>query len=81
MFYKGIRSGMFRSKRGFKENEDEKDIFIFRNLAVGVKISIDNFKFLITDIDDKTLKFMIDNSNEVNNRIKNFQINKKKYYI
>lgn len=57
---------MFRSKRGFKENEDKKEIFFFQNLAVGVDISIDNFKFTITDIDDKTLKFMIDNSSIVN---------------
>lgn len=57
---------MFRSKRGFKEDEDKNETFVFQNLSVGVNISVDTFKFIITDIDDKTLNFMINNSNIVN---------------
>lgn len=61
-----MRGGMFRSKRGFDENLDEKDKFIFHQLAVGFEMSIDDFRFVITDVDDKTLKFMIENPTEVN---------------
>ncbi|XP_001949545.2 EF-hand domain-containing family member C2-like [Acyrthosiphon pisum] len=60
----GMRGGMFRSKRGFSENQDQENLFIFHQLAVGVKICIDEFKFTIVDIDDKTLQFMIDNPKE-----------------
>lgn len=61
-----MRGGMFRSKRGFSEYQDQANLFIFHQLAVGVKICIDEFKFTIVDIDDKTLQFMIDNPKEVN---------------
>lgn len=61
-----MRGGMFRSKRGFSEYQDQADLFIFHQLAVGVKICIDEFKFTIVDIDDKTLLFMINNPKEVN---------------
>uniref|UniRef100_A0A2S2P737 EF-hand domain-containing family member C2 n=1 Tax=Schizaphis graminum TaxID=13262 RepID=A0A2S2P737_SCHGA len=60
----GMRGGMFRSKRGFSKDQNQADLFIFHQLAVGINISIDEFKFNITDIDDKTLQFMIDNPNE-----------------
>ncbi|CAI6358946.1 unnamed protein product [Macrosiphum euphorbiae] len=60
----GMRGGMFRSKRGFSENQDQANLFIFHQLAVGVKICIDEFKFTIVDVDDKTLQFMIDNPKE-----------------
>jgi len=61
-----MRGGMFRSKRGFSANQNPADLFIFHQLAVGVNICIDEFKFTITDIDDKTLQFMMDNPKEVN---------------
>jgi len=60
-----MRGGMFRSKRGFRENQDQANLFIFHQLAVGVKICIDEFMFTIVDVDDKTLQFMIDNPKEV----------------
>ncbi|CAH1732020.1 unnamed protein product [Aphis gossypii] len=60
----GMRGGMFRSKRGFSANQNPADLFIFHQLAVGVNICIDEFKFTITDIDDKTLQFMMDNPKE-----------------
>lgn len=59
---------MFRSKRGF--NTDQCQNFNFRQLAVGVNITIDDFEFTITDVDDKTIKFMIDNPEEVNIKIR-----------
>jgi len=68
-----MRGGMFRSKRGFSKDQNQADLFIFHQLAVGINISIDEFKFNITDIDDKTLQFMIDNPNEVN--LKKSQVN------
>lgn len=66
LFFWGMRGGMFRSKRGFSENQDKTKLFIFHQLAVGVGICIDEFQFNIVDIDDKTLQFMIDNPKEVN---------------
>jgi len=63
--WKGIRGGMFRSKRGFDESQPEDKRFVFYKLAVGVKIMVDYFEFIITDVDDKTLRFMINNPTEV----------------
>lgn len=57
---------MFRSRRGFNEKRDEKEKIIFHQLVVGFKLSIDEFEFIITDADNKTLKFMIENPTEVN---------------
>lgn len=59
---------MFRSKRGFsrKQRQNKDTLFVFHQLAVGVKIHIDDFEFIVVDVDDKTLRFMIDNSDKVN---------------
>lgn len=54
---------MFRSRRKFTEKQEK---FVFHQLIVGFKMSIDEFSFVITDTDDKTLKFMIQNPTEVN---------------
>jgi len=64
-FRTGIRGGMFRSKRGFDKTQSEHKRFTFHQLAVGVEITIDDFEFIVTDVDDKTLRFMIDNPDEV----------------
>lgn len=59
---------MFRSKRGFssKQRQKKDTLFVFHQLAVGVTIHVDDFEFIIVDVDDKTLRFMIDNSDKVN---------------
>lgn len=56
---------MFRSKRESQKNQEGEDLIVFRQLVVGAEISVDDYKFVITDIDDKTLRFMIENANEV----------------
>lgn len=61
---------MFRSKRGFNKNQCQK--FNFRQLVVGVNITIDEFEFSITDVDDKTINFMINNPEEVKIKIRHF---------
>lgn len=58
--------GMFRSKRKYDKYQSADKLFVFHQLAIGVTITIDEFKFIITDVDDKTLKFMIANSDKVN---------------
>lgn len=57
---------MFRSRRKFNEKQDEKAKFVFHQLTVGFEMSIDEFKFVITDMDDKTFTFMTQNPTEVN---------------
>lgn len=54
---------MFRSKRGFDKTEDKR--FVFHQLTVGAKVTVDDFEFVVVDVDDKTVKFMIDNPTEV----------------
>lgn len=56
---------MFRSKRKCDKNEHGEDTIVFHRLVVGAEISIDDFKFAIVDVDDNTLKFMMDNPKEV----------------
>lgn len=56
---------MFRSKRESNKNKDNDDLTVFNQLTVGTEVSLDEFKFTITDIDDKTLRFMIDNADDV----------------
>lgn len=56
---------MFRSKRKSNKNQEGEDLVVFYKLTIGTEISIDDFKFTITDIDDKTLNFMIDNADDV----------------
>lgn len=53
---------MFRSKRGFGDNEKK---FVFHQLAVGNTIFVNDIQFIITDVDDKTLKYMVNNSSQV----------------
>lgn len=72
-----MRGGMFRSRRKFDEKREEKEKFVFHQLIIGFQMSIDEFKFVITDIDDKTIKFMIQNPREVN--MKNLYELKKMY--
>jgi len=62
---KGIRGGMFRSKRGANKNEEGDDLVVFHQLVVGAEVVVDDFKFAIIDVDDKTLRFMMDNIEEV----------------
>lgn len=46
-----------------KETPNELNV-IFK-LYVGVKLVIDNFQFVIVDIEDRTLRFMMDHPKEV----------------
>lgn len=56
---------MFRSKRESPKNQEGEDLIVFHQLVVGAEISVDDYKFIVTDIDDKTLRFMIENADEV----------------
>lgn len=63
--YVGLRGGMFRYKRGFSKKQDEKKLFVFHQLFVGATIFFDSFEFTIIDVDDQTLRFMINHPEEV----------------
>lgn len=56
---------MFRSKCKCDKNEHGEDTIVFHRLVIGAEVSIDDYKFVIVDVDDSTLKFMMDNPIEV----------------
>jgi hypothetical protein len=70
MFRVGIRGGMFRYRRKFSKKQDKNKLFVFHQLYVGATIFFDEFEFKITDVDDKSLRFMINHPKEVNTYIR-----------
>ncbi|XP_050544262.1 EF-hand domain-containing family member C2-like [Daktulosphaira vitifoliae] len=55
----GVIGGEFRSKRSISIFDENEKSFIYSEIAVGSKLFIDDFQFVLTDVDDKTLKFMM----------------------
>lgn len=64
MYFLGAIGCRFFSKRKIpKDNPNELNV-IFK-LYVGVKLIIDGFQFVFVDVEDRTLRFMMDHPKEV----------------
>jgi len=64
MYFLGAIGCRFFSKRKIpKESPNEFNV-IFK-LYVGVKLIIDGFQFVFVDVEDRTLRFMMDHPKEV----------------
>lgn len=61
----GIRGGMFRYRRKHSKKQDQSKSFVFNQLFVGATIFFDDFVFTVTDVDDKSLRIMINYPKQV----------------